>query len=111
MGHGVQSRTTPPAKVDADTARTVAATLQALATPIRLRILGRLQHGPRTVGELAEASGMEHSAASHQLRLLRHLGLVVGERTGQSVTYQLYDNHVAMLMDEAVYHTEHLRLA
>ena len=110
MGHGVQGRTTPPARVDADTARTVAATMQALTTPSRLRILGRLRHGPCTVGELAEAVGMEQSAVSHQLRLLRHLGLVSGERAGRRVRYQLYDNHVAMLLDEAVYHIEHLRL-
>jgi len=84
--------------------------MQALATPSRLRILGRLRHGPCTVGELAEAVGMEQSAVSHQLRLLRHLGLVSGERAGRRVRYQLYDNHVAMLLDEAVYHIEHLRL-
>jgi hypothetical protein len=27
------------------------------------------------------------------------------------VIYNLYDNHVAMLLDEAVYHIEHLGLA
>ncbi|MGW2562786.1 hypothetical protein ACWCXB_26760 [Streptomyces sp. NPDC001514] len=26
------------------------------------------------------------------------------------IEYSLYDNHVAQLLDEAVYHTEHLRL-
>jgi DNA-binding transcriptional ArsR family regulator len=53
---------------------------------------------------------MEQSAVSHQLRLLRNLGLVVGTRTGRSIVYSLYDNHVAQLLDEAVYHSEHLRL-
>ena len=53
---------------------------------------------------------MEQSAVSHQLRLLRALGLVTTSRTGRHVTYALYDNHVAMLLDEAVYHSEHLRL-
>lgn len=47
---------------------------------------------------------------SHQLRLLRALGLVTGTRTGRSVVYSLYDRHVAQLLDEAVYHIEHLRL-
>jgi DNA-binding transcriptional ArsR family regulator len=50
------------------------------------------------------------SACSHQLRLLRNLGLVVGRRQGRSVIYALYDNHVAELLDQAVYHIEHLRL-
>jgi DNA-binding transcriptional ArsR family regulator len=53
---------------------------------------------------------MEQSACSHQLRLLRNLGLVVGQRHGKSVVYALYDNHVAQLLDQAVYHIEHLRL-
>ncbi len=30
--------------------------------------------------------------------------------TGRTVTYALFDNHVAMLLDEAVYHSEHLHL-
>ncbi len=91
-------------------AKSVAATLQALATPSRLMILGRLRRGPATVGELADAVGMEQSAVSHQLRLLRNLGLVEGDRRGRSVSYALYDSHVAQLLDEAIYHAEHLRL-
>jgi DNA-binding transcriptional ArsR family regulator len=110
MGHGVQGRPAPPARIDADTAASVAETMQALATPSRLRILGRLREGACTVGELAGAVAMAQSAVSHQLRLLRHLGLVKGERSGRSVVYALFDDHVAMLLDEAVYHTEHLRL-
>ena len=110
MGHGVNGRDTPPAVLTADTATAVAATLQALATPSRLLILARLRHGACPVTELAAAVGMEQSAVSHQLRLLRNLGLVTGTRSGQRIIYSLHDNHVAMLLDEAVYHSEHLRL-
>jgi DNA-binding transcriptional ArsR family regulator len=110
MGHGVAGRRTPPAWLDADSAATVASTLQALATPSRLLMLTRLRQGPCSVGELAEAVDMEQSAVSHQLRLLRTLGLVAGTRDGRSIVYSLYDNHVAQLLDEAVYHIEHLRL-
>ena len=35
---------------------------------------------------------------------------VLSIRTGRSIIYNLYDNHVAQLLDEAVYHSEHLRL-
>ncbi len=45
---------------------------------------------------------------SHQ-RLLRHLGLVVGRRDGRRVIYDLYDDHVAELLQQAVSHVEHLR--
>jgi ArsR family transcriptional regulator, nickel/cobalt-responsive transcriptional repressor len=110
MGHGVDDRGKPPAVLDPDTAANVATTLQALASPSRLLILSRLRQGPCPVTELAEAVGMEQSAVSHQLRVLRHLGLVVGNRSGQRIVYSLYDNHVAMLLDEAIYHSEHLRL-
>jgi DNA-binding transcriptional ArsR family regulator len=53
---------------------------------------------------------MEPSAVSHQLRQLRHLGLVVGERRGKQVIYGLHDVHVAELLDQAIFHVEHLRL-
>ncbi len=109
MGHGVEGRA-PAARLDMVAAKAVAETLQALATPSRLLILGRLREGPATVNQLAEAVEMEQSAVSHQLRMLRHLGLVDGQRHGRSITYALYDDHVAQLLDEAVYHAEHVRL-
>jgi DNA-binding transcriptional ArsR family regulator len=86
----------------------MAESMQALATPSRLRILGRLHAGPCTVSELAEAVQMEPSAVSHQLRLLRHLRLAVGQRTGRHVVYELYDEHVGQLLEEAISHVEHL---
>ena len=45
---------------------------------------------------------MEQSAVSHHLRLLRHLGLVVGERDGRRTIYGLHDEHVGVLLAEAV---------
>lgn len=109
MSHGVRGRSSL-GPVDAATARQVAETMQALATPSRVRILARLREAPCSVGELAVAVGMEQSAVSHQLRLLRHLGLVVGERDGRRTIYALHDPHVGVLLEEAVYHVEHVRL-
>ncbi|MFF8387039.1 ArsR/SmtB family transcription factor [Streptomyces kanasensis] len=112
MGHGIDTAdsATTRERLEAVGTADVAATLQALATPSRLRILAHLQEGPCSVGDLAEAVGMETSACSHQLRLLRNLGLVSGERHGRSIIYALYDNHVAELLDQALHHVEHLRL-
>jgi DNA-binding transcriptional ArsR family regulator len=110
MGHGVQGRSSPPAALDASSAAMIAETLQALASPNRLRILTRLRQSPCTVTELSAAVDMEQPAVSHQLRLLRALALVAGDRNGRNIVYRLYDNHVAQLLDEAVYHIEHLRL-
>jgi len=100
----------PPAELDVGSAASVAQTMQALAAPSRLLILSRLRREPCSVGKLAADIGMEQSAVSHQLRLLRHLGLVEGTRHGKTTVYALYDDHVARLLDEAVYHSEHLRL-
>jgi DNA-binding transcriptional ArsR family regulator len=98
------------AYLDADTARMVAETMQALSTPSRVRILSRLGAGPCSVSELTRDVEMEQSAVSAQLRVLRHLGLVVGERRGRSIVYALHDDHVGVLLAEAVSHAEHLRL-
>lgn len=109
MGHEAHAESAR-ASLDAAGAATVAATLQALSTPSRLLLLAELRDSPRTVTELATAVGMEQSAVSHQLRLLRTTGLVTATRHGRHITYALYDDHVAGLIDQAVFHAEHLRL-
>lgn len=109
MSHGVRGRATV-GLLDLDTARRVAETMQALATGSRVRILACLAESARSVGELADAVGMEQSAVSHQLRLLRHLGLVVGERVGRRTVYALHDEHVGELLEQAVFHVQHVRL-
>lgn len=108
MSHG--GNPDPADLLDPGLARQVAETVQALATPSRLRILARLYAGPASVTEISEAIGMDGSAVSHQLRILRHLGLVSGERDGRRVNYSLHDQHVGQLMEEAMSHVEHLRL-
>lgn len=109
MSHGTNS--TSVERLDPAFAAVVADTMQALATPSRVRILGHLHAGQCSVNDLADAVGMESSAVSHQLRLLRHLGLVVGRRDGRRVVYALHDDHVGELLEQAVSHVEHLRMA
>ncbi|MDQ6807251.1 MAG: metalloregulator ArsR/SmtB family transcription factor [Actinomycetota bacterium] len=108
MSHGVDGQM-PTAQMDAGLARAVAEQMQVLSTPSRVLILARLREGPCAVGELAEAVSMEASAVSHQLRQLRYLGLVIGERRGKQVIYGLHDAHVGELLDQAVFHVEHVR--
>jgi ArsR family transcriptional regulator, nickel/cobalt-responsive transcriptional repressor len=105
QAHGVSSST----RVTADDARHVARIMAALSTPSRVRILARLREGECSVGDLAAAVQMEQPAVSHQLRILRDLGLVLGSRDGRHVIYGLYDPHVATLLDEALRHIAHLR--
>jgi ArsR family transcriptional regulator, nickel/cobalt-responsive transcriptional repressor len=90
------------------TAEAVADAMFALSTASRVRILSHLRERPHTVGELMNAVGMEQSAVSHQLRVLREYGLVIAERRGRQRLYALHDEHVASLLDEAVGHVAHL---
>lgn len=109
MGHLSEVYDADRAPLDASSAKSLAATLQALASPSRLLILDRLRRTPSTVGDLAESIDMEQPAVSQQLRILRNLGLVTGDREGRSIIYALYDDHVAELLDQALFHAEHLR--
>jgi ArsR family transcriptional regulator, nickel/cobalt-responsive transcriptional repressor len=99
------------AHLSSEAASEVADTMHALAASSRVRILSRLTAGPCSVKELARAVEMEQPAVSQQLRLLRDLGLVVGKRHGQKTIYKLHDKHVAVLLAEAVAHTQHRRTA
>jgi DNA-binding transcriptional ArsR family regulator len=110
VGHGTQGHPSESPALDGAAAKTLAATLQALATPSRLLILDRLRRAPSTVGDLVASIGMEQPAVSQQLRILRTLGLVAGNREGRTIVYELYDDHVSELLDQALFHAEHLRL-
>ncbi len=103
--HGIDSST----RLTAADAHEVARVMQALATPSRVRILGRLREGAASVGELASATEMAQPAVSHQLRILRNLRLVTGARQGRHIVYELFDHHVAQLLDESLRHVDHLR--
>ena len=83
--------------------------MDALGTPSRVLILGRLREGACSVGELCEAVEMTQPAVSQQLRILRDLHFVVGVRRGRQTIYGLYDPHVSVLLDEALRHIDHLR--
>lgn len=107
MSHSEDAAREP---IDRRLAEQLAELMGALSAPSRLLILGRLRERPHSVGELAEAVGMEQSAVSQQLRLLRHMGFVVGTRDGRRVIYALHDPHVATLIDEAAAHAAHRRM-
>jgi DNA-binding transcriptional ArsR family regulator len=82
----------------------VADAMFALATPSRVQILRVLMGGPSGVGRLTELLGMEQSAVSHQLRVLREHGLIRVERIGRQRVYDLQDEHVVVLLEAALRH-------
>jgi ArsR family transcriptional regulator, nickel/cobalt-responsive transcriptional repressor len=85
----------------------IAELMQALAAPSRVRLLYALRDGEAGVGELAERAGVTPSAASQQLRILRHLRFVATRRDGRAILYRLHDDHIAALLDEVRNHLDH----
>lgn len=81
--------------------------LAALGDPTRLRIVAALSSGELCVCDLAATVGLSESAASHQLRRLRDLGLVRPRREGRMMYYALDDAHVSQLYDAAREHVLH----
>jgi DNA-binding transcriptional ArsR family regulator len=79
-----------------------------LGEPGRLRLLISLAEGGELcVCDLAAASGMNESAVSHALRLLRAHRVVSVSRRGRMAYYRLDDAHVRMLLDLGLTHTRH----
>jgi rhodanese-related sulfurtransferase/predicted transcriptional regulator len=62
---------------------------KAFASPVRLELLDLLAQAPRTVDELARASGQSTANASQHLQALYAAGLVARSREGTSVRYSL----------------------
>lgn len=63
--------------------------LKSVAHPVRLRMLELLSEGEYTVGELAELCEVEPAAASDHLGRLRDRGLLLQDRRGKQVFYQI----------------------
>ena len=103
----VHARQRSEGPLEFEVGESIAATMQALSTPSRVRLLYALREGELGVGQLAEMAGVTPAAASQQLRILRHLRLVAARRKGQSMLYRLYDEHLGGLLDEIRNHVEH----
>jgi DNA-binding transcriptional ArsR family regulator len=82
-------------------ANLIADAMFALSTPSRVQILGCLLDGPLAVGEIMARLGMEQSAVSHQLRVLREAELVKVERHGKRRVYALSGDAVRELLTAA----------
>lgn len=64
---------------------------RALAHPVRIRILEVLRTGPQSVQQLQQALGMDQPSVSQHLSVLRAKNLVVTEKDGASVLYDVRD--------------------
>lgn len=62
---------------------------RALADPTRRRILRLLRNGPRTSGEIADHFSSSWPTISRHLAVLRDAHLILAERNGQQIIYEL----------------------
>jgi len=64
--------------------------LKAIAHPIRISIVGYLEDGKkRTVTEIHKHLGIEQSATSHHLGILKDRGVLASKREGKNTSYFL----------------------
>ncbi|NTU72195.1 MAG: winged helix-turn-helix transcriptional regulator [Coriobacteriia bacterium] len=81
-----------------------AALFSAMGDPTRLRLLEALAVAELCVCDLASLTGVSSSGTSHQLRVLRELGLVSFTRDGNRAVYRLADDHVRTLLAQGFEH-------
>jgi DNA-binding transcriptional ArsR family regulator len=85
----VQYPVADPTPSETVSLETVTLRLEALAHPVRLRLLRTLARGPHTTGELAHAWELSSPEVSRHLAVLRRAGLLTTRRHGRYVHYTL----------------------
>lgn len=83
-----------PAALEDEAARTL---LQALADPLRLRVITVLGGGERCVCELTDLLGLAQSRLSFHLKVLREAGLIDGRQQGRWIYYRLRPEAITAL--------------
>ncbi|HEV2733243.1 MAG TPA: metalloregulator ArsR/SmtB family transcription factor [Longimicrobiaceae bacterium] len=71
---------------------------RGLSDASRLAILEAVRPGPRSVGEIVEATGRSQSNVSNHLACLLGCGLVVREQRGRHAFYRLADARIDDLL-------------
>ena len=77
---------------------------KVISDSTRLSILYLLKEKKRNVSEIVELTGIEQSAISHQLRILKDSRLVRSTRKGKSMIYQLDDEHIFDVLEQVKTH-------
>lgn len=74
------------------------------ADSTRIKILYALLESEMCVCDIAQLLGMNQSAISHQLRVLKQSKLVKYRREGKAILYSLADGHVRTILDQGMEH-------
>lgn len=70
----------------------------------RIKLLWALSESEMCVCDLAVLLNMTQSAISHQLRVLKNVGMVRNRKEGKVVFYALDDEHIKGILDQAMIH-------
>jgi DNA-binding transcriptional ArsR family regulator len=76
--------------------------LEALCDPTRVKIVRALRETTLAAGDLAHVINRSRSATSQHLKVLRDIGVVVPERSGNVVRYTLSEEMNGQVIEEAV---------
>lgn len=64
-------------------------TLKAISDPTRREILDLLKSGQMTAGEIGQHFEATGATISHHLSVLKHAGLILDEKKGKFIYYEL----------------------
>ena len=70
----------------------------------RIKILYVLSEEELCVCDIAGILGLQQSAVSHQLRILKQMRLVKFRREGKTVFYSLDDDHIEHILSQGMKH-------
>lgn len=74
----------------------------------RVGILCALSRHELCVSEIASVVSMSSSAVSHQLRLLKQMGIIHSRRAGKAVLYSISDRHIEEIFSLALAYSEEI---
>ena len=79
---------------------------KVLGDKTRTKILAVLEKQELNVSSISEVVGLQISAISHQLRVLRQSKLIKARKVGKEVFYSLDDEHVSLIFKCALEHVK-----
>jgi ArsR family transcriptional regulator len=77
---------------------------KVISDPTRIKILFALEKSELCVCDISVILNMTQSAISHQLKTLKDANLVKNRREGKTMFYQLADEHVHLIFNQALTH-------
>lgn len=87
-------------ELNPETLEKAAGLLKAIAHPVRISIVGYLEDGKkRTVTEIHRQLGIEQSAASHHLGILKDRGVLSSKREGKNTLYFLKHRDLGKILN------------